>query len=390
MATPRPTLRPRAAELLVAVASGGALEGLLATLTAADWADVREGLLYHRLAAYANVRLAGLAAVPGEVRDELTAAGARAMGHHLKTVADLRRLAGALDDLPWVTFKGPVVAATLYARPDMRVYGDLDVLVDPAHFGEAVERLEDASFVLYDANWPMLRREMLGEVHLVAPGGTLVDFHWHLVNIRRERERVALSTAAALARRRDVVVSGGTVPTLSAEDTLVHLCWHAAAGGGDRLGWLLDIAAALAAPGLDPDVLARRAVETRTRRAVAVMLSRARLVGADVPRPILRRLVPSGLFLTVDAAARRLHPIPRVLGSRSAPAHVATYALDAGAAAAGEFAALAWRRMWRAEVPLPQETVGDRVGGAPERAAYMEAVRAAAPPAAVIGEPAQR
>src|SRR5688500_15332306 len=58
------------------------------------------------------------------------------VARHLRTLADLAELGPVLDTagIPWMVIKGPVLAETIYPRPDLRSYDDLDVVVQPERF----------------------------------------------------------------------------------------------------------------------------------------------------------------------------------------------------------------------------------------------------------------
>ena len=266
---------------------------------------------------------------------------------HQHVLRDLQYLAGVLEPLgsPWIVVKGPAVAATLYPRADLRNAGDIDVLVGPAQFAAAVELLARAGHPVDDANWPLVRRLTAGQLHVLLPGGTPLDLHWHLLFTAAERERYPLTTAELLARRRTVDIAGAELCTLDPADTLVHLSFHAANEGGDRLSWLADVARAAAAPALDWDDVVRRATAWRMPLPVATVLQRARQqLGAPVPPDVLRRLAPAPwrmLMKTVDpmfpvgGASRRMGN-PASLLAKSAS--VAGTPLGATAAAASGLA----------------------------------------------------
>ena len=106
------------------------------------------------------------------------------------------------ESFPWVVMKGPVLSERCYARPDLRAYGDLDMLVPPASFPGAVAAAVDAGATLVDRNWPLAHRQMRGELMLVLPRGTVLDLHWHVLNEPEAREWFPLDPAAMVARRR--------------------------------------------------------------------------------------------------------------------------------------------------------------------------------------------
>lgn len=215
-------------------------------------------------------------------REQLRQVQRRVVERHLAACSTLSRVAEALTalDCEWVTFKGPVFAETAYRSPVDREYQDVDVLVEPPALDEAVRALEERGFTLLDANWSLLSRRLLGELHLASPDGVQVDLHWDLVNRPEIRERVRWRTADVLARSVQVPLQRRTVPTLSAADTLAHLAAHAALGGGHRLVWLTDLDAVVRSLSPEPAEVADRCEQHRVAGAAQVMLTWAhRLLG---------------------------------------------------------------------------------------------------------------
>jgi hypothetical protein len=158
-------------------------------------------------------------------------------------MADLSHLRAVLDaaGIPWLVMKGPTLALPVHGRVEMRSYGDLDVLVEPHLFGQAIEALEARGCRLVDQNWTLFRDQLKGELQLLLPAGTKLDLHWHLINERTVRDTFSIDIAGVLDRRRDVRVGSCSVPTLSPEDTLVYVATHATLSGADRLIWLKDV-----------------------------------------------------------------------------------------------------------------------------------------------------
>jgi hypothetical protein len=238
---------------------------------------------------------------------------------HLRALADLKVAAAALEGaaVSWAVFKGPVLAELVYPRPELRLYTDVDLLVDPAQLRDAIEALEAAGCRLLDQNWDMLRDRMLGEVHLKAPAGTTIDLHWHMVNRPENRRRVSLRTEELLSRRRVVTLHRMHAPVLDWADAFVHLAVHASLSGGDRLLWLVDLALALEHVE-DLDALAARARKSGTTRHLALMLSRVRVI-SDSGRvgAALSRVAPHAVERTILAVADAVSPVSEVTGTHS-------------------------------------------------------------------------
>jgi hypothetical protein len=286
---------------------------------------------YHGVVGPVHLALREVAAVPEHIRGELARRYHLSLSSHLRISADLGWAADRLDRLGvgWVVVKGPALAAT-YARPDLRTYKDLDLLVGPADFPVVVRHLESAGATVLDRNWTLVRQELRGQLHLQLPGGTVSDLHWHLVNQRRDRLRIV--TDELLVRAVRTTIGDREVPVLDAVDALLHVCLHAALSGGDRLIWLADAAASSSVlDGTAWSILITRARSWGATTAAGLVLARAaRSLGAPVPDAVVRALLPTW---TGEATVRLVDLIEPV-GSRTAaptPARLVTRAAAWGA-----------------------------------------------------------
>lgn len=214
----------------------------------------------------------------------------------LQVTAALGRVAEVLDraDVPWLTFKGPVIAA-LMARPELRTYNDLDVLVGATDLGPAVEALIAAGVDELNENWVPYVRHRVGEVPMAA-GSVSVDLHWHVIGLGHHRRSIRFDPTAMLARRRPVELAGASRPTFDASDELLHLVVHAALSGATRLDQLRDIAVVVANDDVDWSEFTQRAGGVGVARLAGHTLDRAaRVLGAPVSDPVLRRMAGSSL-----------------------------------------------------------------------------------------------
>ena len=208
---------------------------------------------------------------------ELVASTDAAAVRHLLALRALDVLRDALDgaSVPWVVVKGPALAARWGAAAAVRPYDDLDLLVAPGSFETAVEAIRDAGFSHRNRNWDGFRRMGVGELPL-DDGNVVVDLHWSLLGLGRHRRDLDLSADRLVARRVEVSLGGRGVPTLDDEDTLVHLCCHAALAGAQLLSQLVDVH--LVARTVDPDRLRVRLDEAGATRLAAVVLARSERV----------------------------------------------------------------------------------------------------------------
>jgi hypothetical protein len=294
----------------------------LAAARGADLTGFADLAIAHGIAGCAHQCLGAHSEIDAEERHRLAVHALQNRVAHKRVDADLHYLAEVLEPIgvPWLVVKGPAVAATLYAPPEVRNAGDIDVLVEPAHFATVLAELERAGHPVDDANWPLIRRLGVGQLHVLLPEGTPLDLHWHLIFSAEERARYALATDELVARRRAVSIVGMDLATLDPIDTLVHLAFHAANEGADRLSWLSDVRRASAVAGIDWDVVVSRTTAWRMQLPVGTVLLRAiDELDAPIPRGVPDRLLPTSWRATMSALDR-MFPVARTRRRFGTPA----------------------------------------------------------------------
>ena len=236
------------AEVLRAGVAGSdcrpALDEVLNGLVSVDLEGLAFGSWFHGVGGYIHERLGSQVPVIGEAEGaRLAAIHERTVFNHLRTIADLRYLQSVFDAaaVPWLVVKGPVLAEPLHGSAGLRWYSDLDVLVPPPAYREAIEALTERGSVLLDQNWTLIRAEMKGEVHLQLPSGGMLDLHWHLLNSQHARAMFPIDLAALFQGAHEVEVGGLSVPTLGECENLVYIALHLMRSGGHRLIWLKDL-----------------------------------------------------------------------------------------------------------------------------------------------------
>ena len=254
------------------VHSAAATHGIHAIIQAACWHGVENHLL---------LALRQLDGDPHPL-EQLQTLYEHGTAVHLRAVADLATIAPVLERhaVPALVVKGPVLSE-LYPNPDLRAYSDLDVVVPRDGFALAVEGLQNAGCTLLDRNWKRIRDERRTQVHLLAPHGTAIDLHWHLINRGVARRGLTVDVDALFGRARGTVVSGVPCLTTDTVDTALHVIMHAGVSGGARLSQLADVRQAIAVADLDWDVLTARAHSWGVGEMAAIVLARvARVLDA--------------------------------------------------------------------------------------------------------------
>lgn len=313
-------LRPLSRLLLDAVRGGDGAD-VRGALGGTGIRDVLAAGRLHRVTPAVERVVRGWDDAPGDWHAALAVAKHEQLMRHLRALADLRAVGAALDarDIAWVAVKGPVLAGALWPAVNMREYFDVDVVVDRRRFADALAAVEGAGATLLDRNWPELRRTMRAELAMRAASGTPLDLHWHVAVPRELRRSFRLDMDAMLARRRTVDVGGLVLPTFDPVDTVVHLAFHAAQSGANRLMWLADVRFALEAPGVTAVELERRARAAGAELAVAMVVDRVRRVLGLPASYVSSGGEPSRVPTWVRVARRRdaRSPFPGLPGDRS-------------------------------------------------------------------------
>ena len=297
-------------------------EAPLPALGPADWQQLPGLAREHGL----SPRVSGLldrTSAPDHVRQAVRRDAVNALVGSMQAHADLGTVARVLDGcgVPWVAVKGPVLADHWYTSPGQRSFVDLDVVVDPAGFSEALSSLQDAGAELLDRNFTHALAQRRAELMLRLPHGTTLDLHWHVLNAPELRAQLPVSIGGMLGRRKTVRIEELSVPTFDTVDTLLHLCLHTVLSGGQKLSWYRDLQQVVKT-GVPWEELVERTAIARAGVIVAVALERAtRLARSDVPPDLIPRLAPDGrawraLVRAMDAVRPLGAPIDRRLSGR--------------------------------------------------------------------------
>ena len=339
-------------------------------------AEARERLTFHGAWGHAHRVTESLGLpVPGWLADEGAGRRAWALRQHLRTLHDLVELRRVLDaaGVPWLAFKGPTLSA-MYAFPDVRGYTDLDVLVDPADLGAAVTALLAARWPFVEASEDLDRRPPVGELHLTGPAGTPVDLHWHLVYRPDHPSRGRLDPGSLVAGRRLMRIGATDMATLPLPAHIVYVCAHAAAGGGNRLRWLTDVAhLASRASTADWSGVVETSRAWGVARSVALVLSRAvSQVDAPVPSWVTSTLT-GRRARTLAALVELADPLPGSREHRSTTAALARVADHPLGSAAGVVLGVRSARRRRDPTP-PRHDLLMTPGGVDPLLRFVDAV----------------
>ncbi|WP_157220256.1 nucleotidyltransferase family protein [Flavisphingomonas formosensis] len=150
--------------------------------------------------------------------------------------AILDRFAGS--GIACLVLKGPALQPLYYADPGLRAMGDLDLLVQPSQFCEALAWFLARGWRSDQFARPRRFDIRFGRaVSLVNTAGDLIDLHVHAFH-----QQAAWAAAPGLfwAHAQPLAIAGAATATLCAEHHLIHQIEHAIADQARNSRWIAD------------------------------------------------------------------------------------------------------------------------------------------------------
>jgi hypothetical protein len=172
--------------------------------------------------------------------------------HHAAVVTDLRverallTLAEQLDAAGsrWRVIKGVAAARQLHRTPEVRSTGDVDVLVHPADYPQALEAIRTGGDVAqdYPAHGPASARQAGGHTFVTASG---IELDVHRA-VRGPLARFAIPTDILFSEAASIEVQGKQLQIPPVPVVVLHAMLHLAKDGGKpgssaRLSTLADL-----------------------------------------------------------------------------------------------------------------------------------------------------
>ena len=292
--------------------------------------------------------------VPAEVRALLRHHSLAAQARSLQSVGELFALMDlfAARGIPFMPFKGPVLAVQAYGAVSLRPFADLDLLVRPEDVPAACGLLEGcgytsrymmnaaqcANLLRFGCEHPFQRVQSLGEsVSTVNPGAAVsqrrddVDLHW---NLFPPSFPIAFDGDALWNRTEVVTVARRKMTTIGTDILILYLCAHGYAHHWSRLEWIcalgrlivvrpdihwewirqearrigaervLELGLVLAGDWFDAPVPADLLAEARRRPAMATLIGHVaeRILRDPVEPGAVAPTLNDGLFFDLDAS----------------------------------------------------------------------------------------
>jgi len=249
-------------------------------------------------------------ALPPEIADEIGARSAELASESLMMAAEALRLQRVFDEagLPVLFVKGASLAVLAFGTLGLSSPQDIDLLVPletlptvSALIARAGYRRFDPPPEVSDAQLRRLLplRKDFGFIHEAT--GLQLELHWRLF-----LNPYAMASVPLMARSRIVPLTGKQgLRTLGEEDLFAYLCMHGALHCWNRLKWLADINALLAAaPEGDIERLVHAAEARGAGQAAAqAMLLCWRLLGTPLPARLTATLGRSAIERWLEATA---------------------------------------------------------------------------------------
>ncbi|HEX6648252.1 MAG TPA: nucleotidyltransferase family protein [Pyrinomonadaceae bacterium] len=176
------------------------------------------------------------------------------------------------NKIPVALFKGPVLAQIAYGEVSLRQAGDIDVLIDRQHFGQARLLLESLGYEMF----PRLTTTQLSshlnnhcEIQFMRDDWfTVVDLHWELAP---QSFVFKLKADEVMSRLQSVSLAGTMVEIFSAEDSVIYQSMHGAKHLWRRLEWITSLSETLrSTPELDWDKVLERAAKAHATRMLSL------------------------------------------------------------------------------------------------------------------------
>jgi Uncharacterised nucleotidyltransferase len=221
------------------------------------------------------------------------------MLQNLVLEGELQQLLHAFNqaNIPLILFKGPALAYTVYPKPHLRTYHDIDALIQPADLGRAHELLGELGYKSYEeyrAN--ALDKERTGYNYTLKRPDSWLEILLELHTAPHAGEVTSVFDREALwCKAQAIEILGEPTLTMNPVDHLLYLCWHYRFHWFSRLIWLYDIVVMVRTLGstLDWAALVKSARRQRIATTLYYCLSWCRdLFGVTIPVEVFVQLRP--------------------------------------------------------------------------------------------------
>jgi Uncharacterised nucleotidyltransferase len=254
------------------------------------------------------------------------------MLQNLVLEGELQHLLHAFNqaNIPLILFKGPALAYTVYPRPHLRTYHDIDALIQPGDLARAHDLLGELGYEAYEeyrAN--VLDKQRTGYNYTLKRPGSWLEVLLELHTAPHAGEVASLFDREALWRKaQPIEVLGEPTLTLHPVDHLLYLCWHYRFHWFTRLIWLYDIVAMVRVlgPTFDWEALVQSAHRQRIATTLYYCLSWCRdLFSVAMPAEVFAQLRPPLSCRVVIERMTMPEPARALVSARWQPRRILAY-----------------------------------------------------------------
>lgn len=218
------------------------------------------------------------------------------------------------NDIPILSFKGPLLANHAYGNLALRQFGDLDILLPPKYLEAGIKLLMTNGYTptsslswLYKTNWNMSRKKDVGFIS--DDKNVLLELHWKLSG---SHFAVPFEMSRLWQELETVDLAGIKVNTLSFNDLLIYLCLHGAKHSWERFGWICDINELIRSEkDINWELVNSEAKRLGCENTLALGLCLLNeFFDLEVPTPILQKIENDSTFreIVADIRARLFAP----------------------------------------------------------------------------------
>jgi hypothetical protein len=238
---------------------------------------------------YRHLRTVCPDVVPVSVMRQLRELFFRNLARNLSMEEQLGRLLRALDEqgIPAIPYKGPTLAASVYRDVALRVFSDLDIIIQKQDIHRATEALVSLGYAPSFQFGPQQMEEYLRNFYEMpfTGNGTMasVELQWEIA-----ADHFIFPIAPLRIWDDTTATNGSRYQSIVPEKLLLMLCVHGAKDSWERLAWICDISELLRSrAALDWDRLLKLARETGGLRMLGLGLNLAHgLLEAPIPEEI--------------------------------------------------------------------------------------------------------